>query len=78
MASEILTRIKDIAGRIRDRIGPRKPPPEIPGPPEPQPYPWEATYPDDVDWYAKIATAPVQAQLVDALGLGHLASVRTA
>ncbi len=67
MASEILTRIKDIAGRLRDRIGPRTPPPEIPGPPEPQPYPWEATYPDDVDWYAEIATAPVQAILDDAV-----------
>jgi len=67
MASAVLTRLKDIAGRLRARIGRRKPPPEALPPPEPQPYPWEATYPDGIDWHAEIPTAPVPAILARAV-----------
>ncbi|UCH76168.1 MAG: long-chain fatty acid--CoA ligase [Rhodospirillales bacterium] len=52
---------------MRGRLGRPKPPAQPPGPPEPQPYPWEATYPEGIDWHAQIPTAPVQAILDDAV-----------
>ena len=64
MASALLTRLKDAAGRLRARIGRREQAPLAPPEPaEPQPYPWEATYPEDIDWHAEIETAPVPAIL---------------
>lgn len=67
IASAVVTRLKDIAGRLRARVTWRRPPVAPPGPPEPQPYPWETTYPDDVDWHAEIPVAPVQKILDDAV-----------
>ncbi len=67
IASVVLTRLKNFAGRLRDRVARRKFPPALPAPTEPQPYPWEATYPDDVDWHAEIPTAPVQTILDEAV-----------
>jgi len=56
-----------MAGRLRARMVRPKPPAETPVSPEPQPYPWEATYPDGVDWHAEIPTAPVQRILDEAV-----------
>jgi long-chain acyl-CoA synthetase len=67
MASAVLTRLKDIAGRLRARIGLRRRPPEALPPAEPQPYPWDATYPEGIDWHAEIPVAPVPAILARAV-----------
>ncbi len=67
IASVVLARLKNFADRLRDRVARRKLPPALPAPTEPQPYPWEATYPDDVDWHAEIPTAPVQTILDEAI-----------
>jgi long-chain acyl-CoA synthetase len=63
MASAILTRIGKIAAAVRDRVRRRKAQPEAPIALEPQPFPWEASYPDGVDWHAEIETAPAPAIL---------------
>ncbi len=56
MASKILTRLKALASGLTARLrAPAPRPPELA--PEPRPYPWEATYPDGIDWHADIAPA---------------------
>ncbi len=56
MASKILARLKALAGGLTARLrAPAPRPPERA--PEPRPYPWEATYPDGIDWHADIAPA---------------------
>jgi len=58
MALKVLTRLKQLAGGFAARLRrPVTPPPEPAV--TPSPYPWEATYPDDVDWYAEIQPAPL-------------------
>lgn len=58
MASKFLTRLKALADGLAARLRhPAPPPPEIA--PEPTPYPWEATYPDGIDWHAEIPVAPL-------------------
>ena len=60
MATELLTRLKELAGGLAARLRPAAPAPVEPAPPpEPQPYPWEATYPDGIDWQAEIPVAPL-------------------
>ena len=58
MAPELLKRLKSLAGSFAARLRrPAPTPPELP--PEPRPYPWEATYPDGIDWHAEIPVAPL-------------------
>ena len=60
MAANILTRLKSLAGGLAGRLRLRRPPPpRVEEAPEPGPYPWEATYPDGVDWHAEIPVAPL-------------------
>jgi long-chain acyl-CoA synthetase len=58
MALEVLTRLKQLAGGLAARLRPPVAPPPEPVQ-EPSPYPWEATYPDDIDWHAEIQPAPL-------------------
>ncbi len=58
MASALVTRLKGLAETLRSRFRPAVPPPEEIAP-EPAPYPWEAYYPDGIDWHAEIEVAPV-------------------
>jgi len=67
ITSALVTRLKGLAGQLRARVPWRRPPVEHAGPPEPQPYPWEATYPDGVDWHSEIPVAPVQSILDEAV-----------
>jgi long-chain acyl-CoA synthetase len=59
MAHVLLTRMKSLAGGLLARLRRPAPPPPVEPPTEPVPYPWEATYPDGVDWHAEISSAPV-------------------
>ncbi len=59
MTIDFLARLKALAKAALARL--RRPPArpaELP-PAEPRPYPWEASYPDGIDWHAEIAVAPV-------------------
>ena len=57
MPIDLLSRLKSLAGALSTRL--RRPVPAPPEPAaEPAPYPWEATYPDGVDWHAEIPVAP--------------------
>jgi long-chain acyl-CoA synthetase len=58
MATKLLTRLKSLAGGLTARL--RRPAPVAPeSAPKPRPYPWEASYPDGVDWHAEIPVAPL-------------------
>lgn len=58
MTSEFLTRLGGLAGRLLNLLRPpAREAVELPG--EVVPYPWEAYYPDGVDWCAEIPIAPV-------------------
>lgn len=59
MALDFLTGLKSLAGGLFARLRRPAPPPVAEAPAEPVPYPWEATYPDGVDWHAEIPTGPV-------------------
>lgn len=58
MASNLINRFRAFRYRMANLL--RRPrAPEIEATPEPQPYPWEAFYPDGIDWHAEIPVAPV-------------------
>ncbi len=67
MKSGLLLRLKDLFAGLRAARWRWKKVavPEIA--PEPVPYPWEATYPEGIDWHADIPVAPVTAILDNAV-----------